>query len=260
MKIENVLGSSKKMKNQAKVLISGLMITLTLTGCSMIDIKYKNDNNDGFYYGIQENEYLSILEERKIVDEEIDKIVAALDLDYSNTSYVQLINCCKVQKYIVQNTKSFDISVTNRELDILYDGLIKGECNSVTSAIVFKEILSRVGVEALIVVLEDSNGDYHCSNLVKLDGKYFYFDPYLESYCHYNIYGKYDDSAGVALVGLGEETYCERFGFKPLYICEIYNNDKISKNEIPENVAVDNIPVDIIGGVCKEINDNKNKR
>ena len=116
----------------------------------------------------------------------------------------QLRNCCLVQKYIVEhNTYDEDIMKKKEgykaeEIVILdlYNAIVlhSGVCTS--NALMFKKVLEKVGVKSEVVgLISNDTGGIHASNIVELDGEYYFFDSTLET----SIYKSNSKNDGIVL-------------------------------------------------------------
>lgn len=117
-----------------------------------------------------------------------NKILRFLNISHSNDKIVQLENAMKIHKYIAQNSaytsdikqEKADYSTDEAYLNELYNGLINKRGVCTTDSVVFKYLLSEIGMHGDVVILEAKEGEVHASTLVKLRNESYYFDTTLE--------------------------------------------------------------------------------
>ena len=205
------------------------------------------DENDSIS---QDNNQTIDIDKIKIeIEEEIENVIKKLGLEKSTDAIIQLKNCCKVQKYIVENNNyNNDIMIEKesysdkdiRTID-LYNGLVKHSAVCTSNSIAFQEILERVGVNASCVGLTSKEGGFHMANLVELDGEYYFFDTTLEK----TIYDNFKDTNNdliLCCAGLGKDDYCEYYEPKAI----MPKNPLDALSPIPNNIANKRIPQEII--------------
>lgn len=191
-------------------------------------------------------------ERRKIIDEidmEIARIIDELGLVQSDDVIAQLRNCCKLQKYMaIHNGFNNEIMQEKHEYPYdffrtmeVYNGVVRkdGVCTSNSAA--FQEILSRLGMNVDCVVLESTQGGIHMANLVLLNGEYYFFDTREEGE-FFKSHNLPPEEIMLCFAGLGSDEYCEFY--KPLEI--ISQNIFEGAKKVPENIATERIPADII--------------
>lgn len=145
------------------------------------------------------------------IEQAINDIIKQLDLKESSDTMIQLRNCCLVQKYIVEhNTYNEDImkekdNYKQEEMTILdlYNAVVlhNGVCTS--NSLMFKKILEKVGVKSEVIgLISNDTGSMHASNIVELDGQYYFFDSTLET----TVYkaNSMDGSIILCCAGLGK--------------------------------------------------------
>lgn len=185
---------------------------------------------------------------KKEIDEEIDRIIEQLGLEKSSDVMVQLKNCNLVQKYIVE-TNGYNENIMKEKSEYetedivildLYNAVVlhNGVCTS--NSLMFKKILEKVGVNVEVVGLFSSEGGMHASNLVELDGEYYFFDSTLESSI-YRDKGK-DGNLILCCAGLGKNEYCQFY--TPQVILPDNPTDMVKP--IPKNISESRIPMEII--------------
>lgn len=192
------------------------------------------------------------------VNKRINDIIKDLELSASNDPYIQLTNICKVQKFLAELSLSTN-SNSNRNINYniddfylyeLYLGLVKNECSDVTYSIIEKEVLKRIGIEALIVGLRGVNKkENHSANLIKLYGSYYYFDPTIEGILYKDSVQK-GGKFIMSCAGMGSDFY-EKW-YKPTVIVpEKMFTEMIP---VPQNIAKESIPSDMIARITSAKN------
>ena len=198
---------------------------------------------------------LTIAEKKQLVDDKITNIIKELALSNDNDPYVQLGNICKVQKYIAMaSTKSQPPTPANNNYNIdnfflneLSLGLIKNEHKDITDSIIQREILKRVGIDALVVGLRgNTQNENHSANLIKLYGSYYYFDPTIEGLLYQKSLTN-NNPFSLNFAGLGSRTY-EKW-YKPMVI--VSEDIFTTKIPVPSDIAKNSIPSDMIARVMK---------
>ena len=177
------------------------------------------------------------------INNKIYEIITDLDLVETNDEKKQVINACRLQKYLVLRKEENEIkflATGDLYLSELYDGLFNQEDDYINNTIVFNEVLKRVGMTSYTVALKDEEENFYMANLVLIGDKYYYFDVslekdiYLENSTH-NIFV-------LCCAALGRENY-EKY-FKPL--CLIDLDDDSKKSEVPNNIAEKDYDVESI--------------
>lgn len=190
-------------------------------------------------------------EKRQMVEEEIVRLIEYLGLKPSQDGDImtQLENCCKLQRYIATTFTYQETIMDKKEgyqpediiINELYDGLINKQSVCTTNSIVFREVLSRLGMDVLCVGgISTETGGMHMMNLVQLDGQYYFFDSTLEN----SIYQANKETSDIVLCccGLGSKTYTEYY--QPQVALPKNPNDKIMP--IPTNISQKDIPNEIV--------------
>ena len=187
------------------------------------------------------NPQKSNISRKEKINNELANIMIELNLQSTSDQVIQLQNCCKLQKYIVENfaiSNNNNIQQTNE--DELYNILTKHKGNSLTNSIFFKEIISKLGADVRIIEFNNiEKNEKHYSNIVKLKEKYFVFDTNLEQ----EIYKSFGDNKEVILcaAGLGTELYGRYY--TPL---NELTGPRSVKLPVPNNISNHNISKDTI--------------
>ena len=112
------------------------------------------------------------------------------------------------------------------------------------------EILKKVGMNVLNVAMKSEDGQFYVSNLVLIDENYYYFDVTLETVVYQD--NKVNDDEFVLCCGaLGRRSY-EQF-FKPLCILDF--NNSLGESKLPNNIAMDDIDIDLVNKLLTLGND-----
>lgn len=188
------------------------------------------------------------------IDRKINDIILELDLHETSDVYEQLSMACRLQKYIVLNNVFDDKVLGEKALDNnqnmytrdLYRATVENRGVCTSNSAEFKEVLSRIGMDALCVFVK-SKEDVHMCNLVKIGGKYYYFDSTLEKSA-YDTYKDDFDEFVLCAAGLGKKTY--EMYYIPIGIMNSNFDDNLLT--IPNNIALEDIPIEIINGRVKE--------
>ena len=186
------------------------------------------------------------------IEQAINDIIKQLDLKESSDIMIQLRNCCLVQKYIVEhNTYNEDIMKEKdnyklEEISILdlYNAVVlhNGVCTS--NSLMFKKILEKVGVKSEVIgLISNDTGSMHASNIVELDGQYYFFDSTLET----TIYkaNSMDGSIILCCAGLGKNEYCQFYAPKVV----LPDNPTDNVKPVPKNISEYRIPSDIVNSL-----------
>ena len=189
-------------------------------------------------------------EKRQLVEIEISRLIEFLELKPAKDDLmIQLENCCKLERYIATTFTYQDNIMDKKEgyqpediiTNELYDGLINKQSVCTTNSIVFREVLSRLGMDVLCVgAISTENGGMHMMNLVNLDGQYYFFDSTLEN----TIYQEHKKESDIILCccGLGSQTYSQLY--IPQTILPANPNDKMMP--VPTNISAHDIPKEIV--------------
>lgn len=186
------------------------------------------------------------------IEQAINDIIKQLDLKESSDTIIQLRNCCLVQKYIVEhNTYNEDIMKEKEGYKIdeiaildLYNAVVlhNGVCTS--NSLMFKKILEKVGVKSEVVgLISNDTGGMHASNIVELDGQYYFFDSNLEKTIYES--NSMDGSIILCCAGLGKNEYCQFYTPKVVLPDNATDNVK----PVPENISEYRIPSDIVNNL-----------
>lgn len=205
---------------------------------------------------------ISVEKAKEEIETEISKIISELELQKSDDVMTQLKNCCLVQKYIVeQNNYNEDImsekeNMSEDEIVILdlYNAVVlhSGVCTS--NSLMFKKILEKVGVKSEVVgLISNETGGRHASNIVELDGEYYFFDSTLES----SIYHANSKDGNIILccAGLGKNEYCQFYTPKVL----LPDNATNDVRPLPENISEYRIPQNIVNSFIINIHQQQMK-
>lgn len=197
------------------------------------------------------------------IEQVINDIIKQLDLKESSDTMIQLRNCCLVQKYIVEhNTYNEDImkekdNYKQEEITILdlYNAVVlhNGVCTS--NSLMFKKILEKVGVKSEVVgLISNDTGSMHASNIVELDGQYYFFDSTLET----TIYktNSMDGSIILCCAGLGKNEYGQFYTPKVV----LPDNPTDNVKPVPENISEYRIPSDIVNNLIIKPSEHNIKR
>ena len=212
------------------------------------EITPKNDS--------KKEESVNLSLSREIIIEQTEQaihdIIKELGLEESDDVMIQLKNCCLLQKYIVEHN-DFDKSIVDEKesydtddlvIRDLYNGVVLHNGVCMTNAIMFKNILQRVGVnvEILGLISNDTNV-MHASNIVELDGEYYFFDSTLEK----SIYDEnsQDGEFYLCAAGLGKNEYCSIY--TPEVMLPDDPNGKVLP--LPENISDYRIPSDVVNSL-----------
>jgi len=178
------------------------------------------------------------------IEDKMNEIIKKLDLKESEEPSVQLLNACKLQKYLTINEEyeetDFKVgdSVTKNEL---YHGLVNGDFDSIINSYVFSEVLKKIGMDVLNVATKTEEGQFYVSNLVLINYEYYYFDVTLEV-AVYQENGSVPTEFVLCCGALGSKSY-EQF-FRPLCVLDFHN--KLGETKLPTNISKDDIDIDIV--------------
>lgn len=186
------------------------------------------------------------------IEQAINDIIKQLDLKESSDTMIQLRNCCLVQKYIVEhNTYNEDIMKEKEGYKIdeiaildLYNAVVlhNGVCTS--NSLMFKKILEKVGVKSEVVgLISNDTGGMHASNIVELDGQYYFFDSTLETTIYES--NSRDGSIVLCCAGLGKNEYCQFYTPKLV----LPDNPTDNVKPVPTNISEYRIPSDIVNNL-----------
>ena len=180
------------------------------------------------------------------VDDKIQQIINELNLVASIDPSEILVNACKLQRYLILTNsviKKYTGARSNNILvNSLYNGLIIGDRNYLTNALIFKEIMRKLNANVHCVAMMDKMGKFYVSNLVLINDKYYYFDVTLDL----EIYlSSEDEELELCCAGLGRKKY-EKY-FRPVSLLEF--DTTVPNNPVPDNISIDDIDAAIIRGI-----------
>jgi hypothetical protein len=182
------------------------------------------------------------------IEDKIKNIIKELDLRKPESEDGQLLNAAKLQRYLVTNRKFNEETKCNIGNSVitnqLYHGLIDGKTDCIVNSFIFSEILNKTGNNVLNVAFKDEFGKYYVSNLVLIGDEYYYFDTTLEK----DVFVENGSDLSkfiLCAAALGRKNY-EEF-FKPL--CLIDFQDSLAENLLPDNIAVNDIDIDIVNRI-----------
>jgi hypothetical protein len=178
------------------------------------------------------------------LEDRINEIINKLGLKKTKEDKDQLVNAAKLQTYltITDDYKKETVSIGNSLLkDYLYKGLINGVNDPTINACVFSHILRKVGMDVKSVVLRMHDSTYYVANLVLIGKDYYFFDLTLEKEI-FKDNGNNKYNFIVCCAALGTTSYTQFF--KPL--CLIDFHDKMAPNELPKNISMDDIDIDLL--------------
>ena len=169
---------------------------------------------------------------------------------------VQLENAMKIHKYICQNStytsdvmqEKSDYTPENAYLDELYNGLIdkRGVCT--TDSIVFKHLLSEIGMHGDVIILESKKGGVHAATLVQLGDDSYYFDTTLERTI-FEQHSNNPEKFVFCAAGLGQEEYGQ-FYIPAGVLPENLNGHLLP---MPQNISHGSVPKIIIQSIGSQI-------
>lgn len=178
------------------------------------------------------------------VEDKINEIIKELGLTKSTFPATVLINACKLQRYLVLTCSVVKKYVGAKSNNIfnneLYNGLIMGDRNYLTNALIFKEIMKKLDATVHTVAMKDSKNKFYVSNLLLIDDDYYYFDVTLDTEVY--LESKEDSEFVLCCAGVGRARY-EKY-FKPIALLDFDVN--IPNKPLPDNIAVNDIDLSII--------------
>lgn len=198
---------------------------------------------------------LDIAEVRRENQRKLDEIAEELNLHESEEPMRQLGQCVSIQKYIATHN-TYDGGIMEAKSNYpsdeivdrdLYNAAINnvGVCTS--NSIEMRALFDRIGVKSECVGLKsrETNG-MHMAVIAELVGEYYYFDPTLERTIF--IANRGEDAKPEELIvccaGMGSSEYTTYY--EPQCIV---NRDNHGVSPLPENMAIESIPKQIINGV-----------
>ena len=178
------------------------------------------------------------------VEDKINSIIEELKLTRSTFPATVLINACKLQKYLVLTcsvVKKYVGAKSNNLLNNeLYNGLIMGDRNYLTNALIFKEVMKKLDATVHTVAMKDSKNKFYVSNLLLIDEEYYYFDVTLDIEVY--LEAKEEDEFVLCCAGVGRKRY-EKY-FKPIALLDF--DVSVPNEPLPENIALEDIDMSII--------------
>lgn len=185
-----------------------------------------------------------------------ESILEFLNITSSNDQMVQLENAMKIHKYISQNSsytsdmmqEKTDYNTNEAYLNELYNGLINRRGVCTTDSIVFKHLLSEIGMNGDVVILESKEGGVHAATLVQLGDESYYFDTTLERTI-FEQYSNNPEKFVFCCAALGQQEYNQFYN--PVGVLpENLNEDLLP---MPKNISQDSVPKIIIQSVGSQI-------
>lgn len=174
------------------------------------------------------------------IEDEIKRIIKDLKLVPSDDSEIVLLNACRLQRYLVMRddyNKSSEKIGDNVLKNELYHGLFDGKIDSIVLSYIFCEILKRINIDVLCVACKDNEGKYHVSNMVNIEGLYYFFDVEAERINKFSY-----DGFVLCYGALGYNSYSDLY--KPMCLIDFY--DLLKENKLPSNMAVGDIDIDFV--------------
>ena len=178
------------------------------------------------------------------VQDKIQEIIDELGLKESDHPNDVLANACKLQRYLVLSYSVMKKYIGSRSNNVLvnelYNGLIMGDRNYLTNALIFKEVMKKLDANVHCVAMQDSKGKFYVSNILMIDEVYYYFDVTLDA----DIYleSKEDEELELCCAGLGRKKY-EKY-FKPISLLDF--DTSVPNEPVPANISRDDIDSTII--------------
>ena len=206
--------------------------------CVESNLEMYRKKNLALSISINEIEISLMLEDR------INEIINKLGLKKTKEDKDQLVNAAKLQTYLTTTDDycSEEISLGNNIFkNNLYKGLINGVNDPIVNACVFSHILRKLGMDVLNVVLKLHDTSFYVANLVLIGREYYFFDLTLEKEI-FKDNGNNKYNFIVCCAALGKNSYTQFF--KPL--CLIDFQDRMAPNELPKNISIDDIDIDLI--------------
>ena len=184
-------------------------------------------------------------------------ILKFLNITNSDDQMVQLENAMKIHKYISQNSlytpdimkEKEDYNTDESYLNELYEGLVNKRGVCTTDSIMFKHLLSEIGMHGDVVILKSKKNDgIHAATLVQLGDKSYYFDTTLER----TIFEEYSNNPEKFVfycAALGQQEYSQFYN--PVGVLpENLNEDLLP---MPKNLSNASVPKIIIQSIGSEI-------
>ena len=179
------------------------------------DTSYKTDELENYRLnGDIEEKEASKAEQENQIQLKTNEVLRFLNITNSDNSMIQLKNAMRIHKYIAQNS-TYTSNIMQEKtgyteetayLNELYNGLInhKGVCT--TDSIVFKHLLSQIGMHGDVVILQSKEGGEHAATLVQLGNESYYFDTTLER-TTFEHFSNNPEEFKICCAALGQEEY-----------------------------------------------------
>ena len=185
-----------------------------------------------------------------------ESILKFLNITSSTDQMVQLENAMKIHKYISQNSsytsdimqEKTDYNTNEAYLNELYNGLINKRGVCTTDSVVFKHLLSEIGMHGDVVILESKEGGVHAATLVQLGDESYYFDTTLERTI-FEQHSNNPEKFVFCCAALGQQEYSQFYtpvGVLP----ENLNEDLLP---MPQNISQGSVPKIIIQSIGSQI-------
>ncbi len=202
---------------------------------------------------------MSTIDKHKAIESKVAEIIKFLGLTPLKSDEdmaKQLENALKIHKYIAQNSSYNSKIMKDKEkmtaeegyTEELYNGFIRGEGICTTDAIMFKYLLSQIGMKAdMVMLFAKDRIAAHTATLVEIDGEKYYFDTTQER--RMNAQSKEDFHFYFA--GFGSELYEQLYTAIGIFPDELKGNIQ----KLPSNIAQKNISRVVIDGIANGIQD-----
>ena len=226
--IKNVVSYFGEGQNLYTVIVSGIEKLCIESNLEM----YRKKN-------VAINLNLNEVEVTLLIEDKINEIINKLNLKKTKEDKDQLVNAAKLQTYLTttEDYKEDIVGIGNNILkNNLYKGLVNGVEDPIINSCVFSHILRKVGMDVLNVVLKLHDESFYVANLVLIGREYYFFDLTLEREI-FKDNGYNRNNFIVCCAALGKNSYTQFF--KPL--CLIDFHDRMSPNELPKNISMDDI-------------------
>ena len=176
----------------------------------------------------------------------VDDIIGRLNLRECDFGLDVVRNACLLQSYLAVNKdydKEWESIGRNVLKNSIFHGLVNGDLDNISTALVYNYILSKLNMDVKCIACNDEDGNYYLTNLVLVDGMYFYFDPYLEKSVYQDRLAVNENEVfQLCCAGLGKEEY-EEF-FTPLASLDL--NDPMKETKIPDNISESSLDIEFI--------------
>ncbi len=176
----------------------------------------------------------------------VSEIIASLNLRECDFSLDVIRNACLLQSFLALNNEydgRWEAIGKNVLKNSIFHGVVNGNLDNISTALVYNYILSSLNMDVKCVACNDEDGNYYLTNLVLVDGKYFYFDPFLEkSVYQERLAANENEVFQLACAGLGSDEY-EEF-FTPLAVLDVTNS--MSDTKMPDNISKNSLDLEFI--------------